>query len=63
MIDLNFSARPVETIADLKSGVDIVDFVSRYLKLKRSGPDYLRAMPVPYRAHAQLPSQPQEAEL
>ena len=40
MTALDFNAMPVETIVDLKGRVDIADFVSRYVKLKRSGADY-----------------------
>ena len=45
MIDLNFCAQPVETIAALKGRVDIVDFIGRYVKLKRSGPDHMGLCP------------------
>ena len=54
MTALDFNAMPVETIADLKGRVDIVDFVGRYVKLKRAGADYGGAMSFPHRAHAQL---------
>ena len=40
MSALDFNVQPLETIADLKGRVDIADFVSRYVKLKRSGADY-----------------------
>ena len=40
MTALDFNAMPVETIVDLKGRMDIVDFVGRYVKLKRAGADY-----------------------
>ena len=37
MTAFDFNVMPVETIADLKGRMDIVDFVGRYAKLKQSG--------------------------
>ena len=42
---LDFNVRPIETVAKLKARVDIGDFVSRYVKLKRSGHVYMGLCP------------------
>ena len=46
MSELDFNAAQIETIADLKARVDIVDIIGRYATLKKRGPDWWCCCPL-----------------